>query len=255
MDKKLKRELNRIQIPPYREAALSDTIAKAKKIRFQPAKYRMTDWQFFRDQIRFIQKKTWIMKLAFTMAALFLLGTGSGSPQNWVWPLIAVFGPLLCLINANEIYGAFCPGLLELQMTTHYTAKKIVLVRLAFFGLCDLLLLTAVSFWSMGGYGNGFWQALLYGTVPYNLMCVGCMLIFRYCHEENAQNYCAGLGIGMNGAVVAAKVSGINLYAEGLILAWLLLEIAVMAGIRIAFQKWMGKVNGNVNELNVGSPV
>ena len=143
MDRELKRKLFAVQIPDFDESALKTTIQAAKRVDFRPARYRMTCWHFFVDQLRFIRRTTWAAKIIFTVLALSIIGLEGVSLNHWVWPMIAISGPLLCLINANEIYQTFQPGLMELQMTTRYGCGKVLWVRLVTFGVCDLIFLSA----------------------------------------------------------------------------------------------------------------
>ena len=171
MDKSLKAKLNQIKIPAYEDDALIKTIQAAKEMDFQPGKYRMTACEFFVDQIRFVQRKTWASKTVLTILLLVLLGLTGISLDYWTWPLVSIAAPFACLLNVNELFQALQPGIYELQMTTRFSLRKILLVRLILFGLIDLVLLVPASVLLIASYGAVFWQVLLYSTVPYNLMC------------------------------------------------------------------------------------
>ncbi len=69
MDKSLKAKLNQIKIPAYENDALMKTIQAAEKMDFQSGKYRMTACEFFVDQIRFIQRKTWASKIILNVCS------------------------------------------------------------------------------------------------------------------------------------------------------------------------------------------
>ena len=57
--RKLKKYLASVQVPEYSSQGLQETISQAKKIRFHPEKQRMTNLQFFRNQLYFIRKEFW----------------------------------------------------------------------------------------------------------------------------------------------------------------------------------------------------
>ena len=253
MDKKLNRKLHTVQIPAYEESALLSTIQEVKKIQLPSACHRMSSWQFFVDQLRFIRKRTWGAKIVFSLLALTVIGLNGVSLNNWIWPMTAIFGPLLCLLNANEIYQTFQPGLLELQMTTRYGCNRILWVRLVSFGVCDLLFLIAMVLLLIHSHGVVFWYVLLYGSVPYNIMCFGSLIILNHCREENALLYCAGFGVSLIGIIAMAKISGLNLYTESRAAIWFVLELTALFGTITELIKTTRKVKGNVYEINTGS--
>ena len=253
MDKKLNRKLHTVQIPAYEESALLSTIQEVKKIQLPSACHRMSSWQFFVDQLRFIRKRTWGAKIVFSLLALTVIGLNGVSLNNWIWPMTAIFGPLLCFLNANEIYQTFQPGLLELQMTTRYGCNRILWVRLVSFGVCDLLFLIAMVLLLIHSHGVVFWYVLLYGSVPYNIMCFGSLIILNHCREENALLYCAGFGVSLIGIIAMAKISGLNLYTESRAAIWFVLELTALFGTITELIKTTRKVKGNVYEINTGS--
>ena len=174
MDARIKKHVKETVIPPYNQESLERTICAAKKIQMHPERYLINEYQFFVDQLRFIQKKTWLLKI-FCTAAFFILIKFSGKEtiDGWVWSIVAIMGPLFCLINANELFSVCQQGIAELQMTTHFTSSKIMIARLIAFGMFDILFLGAASVHVSHAYDSAFLQVLLYGAVPYNLMCFG----------------------------------------------------------------------------------
>ena len=79
---------------------------------------------------------------------LYVISTEQIDISGWTWTLIAVSGPALCLINANEICNIFQPGMVEIQMTAKNSFGKVLMVRLITFGSFDL------NFFCMYGVRN-----------------------------------------------------------------------------------------------------
>ena len=255
MDKSLKAKLNQIKIPAYEDDALIKTIQAAKEMDFQPGKYRMTACEFFVDQIRFVQRKTWASKTVLTILLLVLLGLTGISLDYWTWPLVSIAAPFACLLNVNELFQALQPGIYELQMTTRFSLRKILLVRLILFGLIDLVLLVPASVLLIASYGAVFWQVLLYSTVPYNLMCFGCFAILNHCREENALLYCAGFAVLLNCIVIMCRITGLELFADNLAFVWIIAEALALTGTGLELRSLLLKGEGNVYEINTGSAV
>jgi len=137
--KRLKKELNKIEVPAYDTHKYKETIAKAKKIKLHPENLRMSSTEFFCNQLRFIKTETWILKIIVSALVLYLLITEQINISSWFWTLIAISGPILCLINAKELCNVFQPGMLEIQITAKNSFSKVLMVRLTIFGLFDLL--------------------------------------------------------------------------------------------------------------------
>ena len=156
-------------------------------------------------------------------------------------------GPLLCLINANDLGGFFQPGIIEIQMTAKYSLRHAFLARLTLFGVIDAIVIGAVSALA--------WQVLLYSTVPYLLMCTGCMVIFQKVREESTLFCCAAWAVLLAGGLLASQSMGWQIYDAETASAWLLAGAAAMAVAVWQTAKLIKYMGGNVDEINIGTIV
>ena len=140
-DKELKRKLQQLHIPQYDEHKLEKVISEAKKIHLFPENQRMTNTEFFFNQMGFISKKVWGLKIIFSLFILYLLIAEDINISNWMWTLIAIAGPILCLFNAKEICNVFQAGMLEIQIAAKHSFSKVLMIRLIAFGTFDLFFL------------------------------------------------------------------------------------------------------------------
>ena len=133
MDRKLKQKLEQYTVPGHSEKALEETIYRARELTAWISRTgdgRMTMSQFFFDQCRFVRPHTWLLKAGLALLmAVWLPGSISGS-EIWFWTVVSLAGPLLCLINANDLGGFFQPGIIEIQMTAKYSLRHAFLARL-----------------------------------------------------------------------------------------------------------------------------
>ena len=254
MDARIKKHIKETVIPPYNQESLERTISEAKKIQMHPERYLINEYQFFVDQLRFIQKKTWLLKI-FCTAVFFILIKTSGKEtiDGWIWSIVAIMGPLFCLINANELFSVYQQGMVELQMTTHFKPSKIMIVRLIAFGMFDILFLGAASVHVSRVYNSAYLQVLLYGAVPYNLMCFGCMEIMSRSPENESLSYCAGYGAALIGAITMSRISGLNLFSEDLFIIWAVLEVVTIIAALAGTKEFLRKVGRINHEINIGS--
>ena len=240
MDRKLKQKLDQYAVPDHSEKALEETIYRARELTAWISRTgdgRMTMSQFFFDQCRFVRPHTWLLKAGLALLmAVWLPGSISGS-EIWFWTVVSLAGPLLCLINANDLGGFFQPGIIEIQMTAKYSLRHAFLARLTLFGVIDAIVIGAVSALMTACGTAAAWQVLLYSTVPYLLMCTGCMVIFQKVREEST------------------LFLGWQIYDAETASAWLLAGAAAMAVAVWQTAKLIKYMGGNVDEINIGTIV
>ena len=259
MDRKLKQKLDQYTVPAYSEKALEETIYKARGmeggISRRMSEERMTKGQFFFDQCRFVRPHTWLLKVGVALLMAACLPKSLIWSETWIWTFISLAGPLLCLINANELWGFFQPGIIEIQMTAKYSLRHVFLSRLTLFGMIDVIVIgTASAVMSFSGTGAA-WQVLLYSTVPYLVMCMGCMLIFQEIREESAVFYCGAWAVLLAGGILVIQSMGWQVYDMKKASAWLLAGAAALAGAVWQTAKLIKYMGGNVDEINIGTIV
>ncbi len=258
MDRKLKQKLDQYAVPDHSEKALEETIYRARELTAWISRTgdgRMTMGQFFFDQCRFVRPHTWLLKAGLALLmAVWLPGSISGS-EIWFWTVVSLAGPLLCLINANDLGGFFQPGIIEIQMTAKYSLRHAFLARLTLFGVIDAIVIGAVSALMTACGTAAAWQVLLYSTVPYLLMCTGCMVIFQKVREESTLFYCAAWAVLLAGGLLAAQSMGWQVYDMKKASAWLLAGAAALAGAVWQTAKLIKYMGGNVDEINIGTIV
>lgn len=258
MDRKLKQKLDQYTVPGHSEKALEETIYRARELTAwisRTGDERMTMGQFFFDQCRFVRPHTWLLKAGLALLmAVCLPGSITGS-EIWFWTVVSLAGPLLCLINANDLGGFFQPGIIEIQMTAKYSLRHAFLARLTLFGVIDAIVIGAVSAVMTACGTAAAWQVLLYSTVPYLLMCTGCMVIFQKVREESTLFCCAAWAVLLAGGLLASQSMGWQIYDAETASAWLLAGAAAMAVAVWQTAKLIKYMGGNVDEINIGTIV
>lgn len=253
IDKKLKGELKKVTVPDFDKKKIQDTIEKAKIVKMYPERQRMSNMEFYFNQLSFINKKTWLLKICFTFLILCLIMFDNIGFHNWIFTLLAVSGPILCLINANEICNIFQPGMIEIQMTARHSFIKVLIIRLMAFGVLDFVFFifaaNMISFFKE----TIIWQAIIYGTVPYEIMCFGCMTILNRCREENILLYSSTWGASIICIVFTLKISGIEIFKMHCFHVWMILGLVTFVGVVLELKKFLKKAEGNLNEINYGS--
>ena len=255
IDRQLLKELNKIHVPAYDIRKLEETASKAGSIKPQLQNLRMGPAGFFLDQLRFIRKEIWFLKILFSVLILAFIPAAQMTVSGWIWTLIAVSGPILCLMNAREICHILQPGMLELQMTARNSFRKVLMVRLTVFGSYDLVFFGCMASGVSIFQETAVWHILLYGIVPYAVMCFGCLLILNRCREENMLLYTGTWGAFLCCIIVILKISDQRICQPSYIPIWLGTGIVVFSGIATELYSLFRKAGGNLNEINYGTSV
>ena len=255
IDKRLMKELGKIEVPLYDIRKYEETIMKAKAVKLHPEKQRMCNKEFFINQLRFIKKKTWFLKFIISIMILYVISTEQIDISGWTWTLIAVSGPALCLINANEICNIFQPGMVEIQMTAKNSFGKVLMVRLITFGLFDFIFFVCMALGMSIFKKTIIWQVILYGLVPYIIMCFGCLMILNRCREENVSLYSLTWGVCLNCIIIISKISDIRIYQASYFNMWLGIGLIALGGTIIELHRLFKKTGGNLDEISYGTSV
>lgn len=252
-DRALKKVLEKVNVPAYDELQLEETIEKAKRTELHPEKVRMTDTEFFFNQLGFIRKRTWILKTAFSVLTVYLLAAKNMDFNNWMWTFVAISGPILCLINANEICSVFEPGMAEIQMTARNSFGRVLMIRLLVFGMWDLFFFVGVAAVLSFYREMSIWQVVIYGTIPYEIMCFGCMFIINRCREENMLLYSGAWGVCLSCIIVTLKISGIEIFTASYFTIWAVIGCLTIGAAGLELRKLLRRTGGNLNEINYGT--
>lgn len=167
--------------------------------------------------------------------------------------MVSISGPILCLINANEICNIFQPGMLEIQMTAKNSFSKVLMVRLATFGLFDLAFFILMALGMSIFKETMLWQVIIYGIVPYVIMCFGCMLILNRCREENIPLYSGTWGACLCCIIIIAKISDVEIYQTSYFGVWFGIGLIALCGTGIEIHKLLKRAGGNLNEISYGT--
>jgi len=249
----LKKELRRLDIPAFDVEAVQNTIRLAKAIDLHPERIRMTNYENFWSQARFIQKRTWLLKVLLTGLLLALAFFYRIDLDHTIWTASAIFGSIICLVSIYELCRVYHPGMREVQLTAKYSLKKVIMVRLILLGIVDFILLLS-SAYLVSGFGViVLWKILLYTIAPFSVMCGGCIDLVNRVREENVMSYCTTWGIMMITCILLLRITGIELLQNrGDLILGIILAIGLWKTIT-EIKKLMSITGGNLDAIEFGT--
>lgn len=154
---------------------------------------RLTDVEFIFGQIKFINKKMWVGQFAaFVLLCVF---------SNWyigvdevdyrIYSFISTITPVLFIFQIDELSKLFNRKRLELEMATRFSVKKLLLSRMIVLGMTDLFVMAG---WIAGLHrisGKGYWNLLLYTSVPFNITVIGLFFLVNVVNEGYSYHFAA----------------------------------------------------------------
>lgn len=187
---------------------------------------------FLLIQFRYIRRRFWIASALVFAAAL----TGSfllSSDMLWI---ISAFMPLLALITVTEIGRSQQYEMAELEMSTCFSLRSVLLARLCILGLGNLalfFLLLPMGLWSSRLYPL---QAGLYILTPFLLTTFLCLYIVRRHREGETLYLCAGISVFISLSVYPLRHTIPRLYEEYSPGGWIILSGLLFFGIARQYQ-------------------
>ena len=145
-------------------------VEKAMFIRTLPPR-RVSNFELLHTQIKFIRKLTWLLcGLIFILTAV----TAMSVSNETMWILSALM-PFLSVTMISESGRSENCGMAELELSTRFNLKIIVLAKLIVLGAVDFALMILLSLFA----GGGISASLFYIFCPYLLTAAAGLLICR----------------------------------------------------------------------------
>ena len=184
---------------------------------FTPPRMRLADVVF--AQLGYIQK--WVLVLSAVIYSTAVLMLLTDFPR--LLQVLSACAPLLALTIVAETSRSVRWGMAELELSTRFSLKTVVLARLIPLGCIHPLVRLLLSF----GCDNPF-AATLYSTVPFLLTAFLGLSVTRRYRSHDAIYACGGIAF----AICLLTLFSHNLFAtlyEAQYLMWWTIAVAVLA--------------------------
>ena len=162
---------------------------------------QISTFRFICVQASYVRKLSWILSgLISGLILLLALFCAYHISQDTVW-VVSAFVPTLGLLAVTESNRSMTYGMSELEMSTRFSLKSVVLARMSIFGVINLAMIAVLA--PLCRIGNDFslLQTGMYLLVPYLLTVNFSLWIARRTNDKEMIYGCM---------CVATIVSGIN---------------------------------------------
>lgn len=224
-NRELKRELKRIYLPPAargRDAFLESwEAASAAKAGPDPRHTVLSLKDFLLVQLRYINPHIWWVNGIFFLLMTGILreisrsgGMGESQGTYGMMAKLSALMPVLAIFSLAELNRSARYHMDELEMSTRFSLKAVLLARMEILGCCNLLLFLAVVPFAL------YWGKLTWTEI-------GLCLFTPYCLTTMVILWVARHGRQLNPAICLAAAAGVFFWGSVTsqlytLMAWLL---------------------------------
>lgn len=185
----LKKELMKYQIPEPDFEKKEECREKMRNVKYS---CRMTDRQFIFGQIGFIRPYTWIGQFLMMLISCACIHyfVSTGYMDYKVVSLISAVTPFMLVFHIEELARVCQKSMLEIEMATKYSLKKLMLSKLIILGMMDLITMSCFLIFLNWYLQESLFAILLYSIVPFNITVIGMFHLLKY-SEKGMYQYLA----------------------------------------------------------------
>ncbi|MGL4336432.1 MAG: hypothetical protein ACRCST_06005 [Turicibacter sp.] len=231
MKKDLEHNLHQLytDVPKANPVHLQDTIRKARQIVIETEDSGLTFWEFYFQQFGFIRKKVWLIQFIILLFCGLKLYYDPASVQAISW--ISSIAPLIFLAGMAELSRTYTYGTMEIELSTPYTLKQLMMSRISILGLIDILSITSLCLIIGANTSLQFYTVFVYICVPFMVTCFGCLWLLNRFKNKECNYYCFALGIFIMVGVSMATAFLPKLYLASSLWIWNVMLIIAIIGV------------------------
>lgn len=238
----IERKLMQYYVPDYDEKVMHNTIDTIHRMKIDFPQARMKQIEFIITQIRFIRKRIWAAHLFVLILFGYFLFTNK-IIIDFNFNEIAVLSiamPLMVLCSLSDFTKAAYHNMVEIEFTTRNSLSKVLSAKMLIFGVLDMLIFTVLVAVANRTTSVDLLQLIIYGLVPFNLICIGCMEIMKRSYGSKVNMYCLIYGCTLMLIILMGGTVKYNLYTVDYFNIWII--VFLFSSILFIYKiKWLKK--------------
>lgn len=175
----------------------------------------ISGFTFLCQQAAYIRKRIWILSVLLFAVSLF---GAAFLEKNMLW-CICSFMPLLALSVITESGRSETFGMAELELSTRFSLRSVVLARLGILGTANLLLLCLLLPLAFMNSRATLLQTALYMMCPYLLTAFSGLWTMRRIRGRESVFLCAGIAVCISFGNILIHQAFPSMY-DGIHLLW-----------------------------------
>lgn len=181
-------------------------------------------YDFLLSQIGYIRKTVWVASFLLYLSAILISTHLNYDSIKLLWPVSAIL-PYLALITITETARSAVYGLSELEMTTRYNLRGVLLSRMAVIGTGNFIFLVMIIPVLAHKIDLNLFQIGIYLLVPYLLTCFLCFWLVNKVRTKDFSYYCAAIAIVISGCELFLSQLYTFIYEQQYLVLWLFASI------------------------------
>jgi len=194
-------------------------------------------WNLFLSQTAYIRK--WVWAVSFLLfGSVVLLAKYMEMESSWVLSAVMPFGALLIIL---EFARSTAYGMMELEMTSRFSLRTVLLARMSMLGVAQLLGLIPATI----VLGTQLLKSGVYILVPYLLTAVLGLMVVRRLTGREGMFVCGSISVFVCALCPVSRLYVPELYgAEGL--GWWMLATVFLV---VTLLKEYGRTMNHLEDL------
>ncbi len=227
------------KIPAYDILKLNKTIECVQKLqRLNEEEKKCSLIEFLYYQLKFISKKVWALQMGILILFIIVFQYVY-IDSNAYGVICAIFVPVIVVTGMAEICRNIYGRMIEIENTTYFNIRKVVVARLLIVGMIDLLIITLMLVMMCHTQVVPIKALILYILIPLNSTSCIYFLILHKCRGYITQLSCATICILWSmGLVVLTKYQ--NIYERVQTSVWVVLIILSSAYLCYVVKELLG---------------
>lgn len=180
--------------------------------------------RFIISQIPFIKKSVWLLSV---LIVLPMAWGASFTRENTVW-IVSAFTTFLALLLITESVKSSLYGMNELEMTSRFSLKSIVLARLIILGIFNLGIFCIIIPICHIANCISFVQTVVYLFVPYLLTTSISLYIVRCFRNKEAIYGCMAAAFFVSVADVTLRYAANFIFQTNYLVGWVVSTLLLM---------------------------
>lgn len=190
---------------------------------------RMSTVTFMLLQVSYIRKLTWFLSVGIFEVLIFMSRYIS---TDLLWMLMACM-PFMAMVAVGENMRSNIHNMAELEMTTRFSLKSVVLARMGIIGIFHLTLLIMLILFAGNNASISYVQLGVFLLVPYMITAVVSLGVARRFHGAEVNYVCMCIAVVVCVFNVAVKIMLPVICGREYFVYWVMLLVLLVAAMAV----------------------
>ncbi|MGM9946089.1 MAG: hypothetical protein ACI33M_14150 [Lysinibacillus sp.] len=172
-------------------------IQQSKQLIQQAPPESMSLFSFYFQQLRFIRPRTWTLQFLIVILAALLIMNAPNT--RTIIALTSAVSPFIYLVSFSELIRSYAHRVFELELTTKYSYKTVMLARIGLMNILNIFAITLLVFTVVKTSQLAMLQTFFFVCIPFLLTSILGLWILQWQHTKESYQwvYIAGVFFGI----------------------------------------------------------